>query len=569
MRIPRHLCLVLGLLSLAVVTVSAEWSGDPYSNLPIADRTSEQVVPHVVSTSDGGCYVGWYDLSFGQYSICLQRLDANGYEQWPHNGILVSAHAQLSSVTDWGLTVDAQDNAVLVVSDARDGEDLDPHAYCIDPNGAFVWGADGVTLSSNADYEPAPVVTLAGDGDLVFAWGRYPDAGGSTIQMQRLSPAGVPRFPAGGIAVVSGGSEAPGFPRLAPAESGSVIMIWVRNTAYMGTKHLRAQKFSTAGAGVWPVVVNVYDAASVPNGYGPDIHPDGAGGALCMWHAAPGSIFNTYVQHLASSGTEVFPHNGITVSTNASRNHLDGALSFRPATGEFFVFWNERNAAQSQWGIYGQKFLSDGTRAWGAEGIAFVPVDNVNKHTQRSAPYADGAIAFFIMQEGGVDRVRGFRVDGAGNFVWPGSFVDLATYPSGKSRLPITQNAGGMVVLIWQDSRADFSDVYGQNIYPDGTLGVGGDAVAEREMGRHLVPNEPNPFAGTTRLALGAAARGVSVRVLDASGRRVRTLVADGVGTVLWDGTDDRGARLPGGVYFYGLAGPDRGNALRRAVLVR
>lgn len=569
MRSPRQSCLLLSLLTMICAAASAQWSGDPYVNLAIADRTSEQVVPHVAATSDGGCYVGWYDLSFGRYSICLQRLDANGYEMWPHNGILVSGHPQLSSVTDWDLIADADDHAVLVVSDARGGDDLDPHAYRIGPDGDFVWGADGITLSSNADYEPAPIVTQASDGDLVFAWGRYPDAGGATIQMQRISPAGVVRFAMGGIGVVSGGSEMPGFASMVPAESGSVIMLWVRNIAYMGTKHLRAQKFSTAGAGVWPAVVNVYDAASVPNGYGPDIQADGAGGALCLWHSAPGTIFNTYVQHLTSSGTELFAHNGIAVSTNASRNHLDGALSFRPATGEFFVFWNERNSAQSQWGIYGQKFLSDGTRAWGAEGIAFVPVNTVYKNTQRSAPYDDGAIAFFIVEEGGVDRVRGFRVDGSGNFLWPGSFIDLSTYPSGKSRLPITQTAAGTVVLVWQDDRADFSDLYGQNIHPDGSLGGGADAVAEGGASLRLMPNEPNPFTDVTRLALGSNARGASLRVLDASGRHVRTLTADGVGTVLWDGTDDRGVPLPGGIYFYGTTGPDHGSALRRAVLVR
>jgi hypothetical protein len=175
-------------------------------------------------------------------------------------------------------------------------------------------------------------------------------------------------------------------------------------------------------------------------------------------------------------------------------------------------------------------------------------------------------MVFFISND---TDVLGFRVDNAGGSVWPGWPIGVATYPSGKSRLPIVQDAAGTVTLIWQDDRADFSDVYGQNVHPDGTLGVGSDAVAERDPDLRLVPNQPNPFSGVTRLALGAGASGVSIRVLDASGRRVRTLTADGAGTVLWDGTDDRGARLPGGVYFYGPAGLRDGDALRRAVLVR
>jgi hypothetical protein len=83
-----------------------------------------------------------------------------------------------------------------------------------------------------------------------------------------------------------------------------------------------------------------------------------------------------------------------------------------------------------------------------------------------------------------------------------------------------------------------------------------------------LVPNQPNPFSGVTRLELGGGAPGVAVRVMDASRRRVRSLIADGAGTIRWDGTDDSGARLPGGVCFYGLIGASDAGGMQRAVLV-
>jgi len=41
----------------------------------------------------------------------------------------------------------------------------------------------------------------------------------------------------------------------------------------------------------------------------------------------------------------------VLVSTDTTRHHIDPATAFDPATGEFFVFWNERNSFQSQWGI--------------------------------------------------------------------------------------------------------------------------------------------------------------------------------------------------------------------------
>ena len=67
----------------------------------------------------------------------------------------------------------------------------------------------------------------------------------------------------------------------------------------------------------------------------------------------------------------------------------------------------------------------------------------------------------------------------------------------------------------------------------------------------------PNPIRGDARLAFATASDGpVSIEIFDLSGRRVRHLL-DGTPTpaglhaVAFDGRDDRGARLGGGVYFY------------------
>jgi len=73
---------------------------------------------------------------------------------------------------------------------------------------------------------------------------------------------------------------------------------------------------------------------------------------------------------------------------------------------------------------------------------------------------------------------------------------------------------------------------------------------------------EPNPFAGRTRLSvrLARAAR-VSVELYDAAGRPVRSLATGSLepGTYhwTWDGTDDAGNRLAGGIYFTRLAADD------------
>ena len=91
--------LALSFVAVLASQASAQWSSDPTRNLAIANRSGDQVTPKVAVRSDGGCYVVWFDGASGNYDVYMQNLDPNGYELWPHNGILISNHHQASSPT--------------------------------------------------------------------------------------------------------------------------------------------------------------------------------------------------------------------------------------------------------------------------------------------------------------------------------------------------------------------------------------------------------------------------------------------------------------------------------------
>jgi hypothetical protein len=84
----------------------------------------------------------------------------------------------------------------------------------------------------------------------------------------------------------------------------------------------------------------------------------------------------------------------------------------------------------------------------------------------------------------------------------------------------------------------------------------------------------PNPFTQTTSIAYSVPATGerALLQVYDPSGRLVRTLVdgreAPGAHVAAWDGADERGERLPSGIYYYQLStGAEQ--ATRRMILLR
>jgi hypothetical protein len=73
----------------------------------------------------------------------------------------------------------------------------------------------------------------------------------------------------------------------------------------------------------------------------------------------------------------------------------------------------------------------------------------------------------------------------------------------------------------------------------------------------HLtVPNASGPLEALAKAGI-SAVNWVDLRVFDVLGRHVTTLVSGlrsaGVHAVQWDGTNERGERMPSGVYFYRL----------------
>ena len=82
----------------------------------------------------------------------------------------------------------------------------------------------------------------------------------------------------------------------------------------------------------------------------------------------------------------------------------------------------------------------------------------------------------------------------------------------------------------------------------------------------------PSPFSGSTTLAYRLPAAGaVRLAIVDAAGRRVRSLVdgtvAGGIQTAAWNGLDDAGRRAPAGLYFAVLDSP-AGRTVTRLVKI-
>jgi len=112
--------------------------------------------------------------------------------------------------------------------------------------------------------------------------------------------------------------------------------------------------------------------------------------------------------------------------------------------------------------------------------------------------------------------------------------------------------------------------------YPCVNLDVNGDEGQTHTSGpaNFLFASRPNPFhnTATIRFAMASAGR-VDIGIYDVSGRLVRNVVSGtmdaGENSVVWDGTDNTGARVGGGVYWMQMSTHDGFTSGKKMVVLR
>ncbi len=460
----KTICLALAVACPALSTTPsahAQWSDDPTVNLAIADRSGEQVQTKIAPTVDGGAYVSWFDNATGGYDVYLQRLDADGIEQWAHNGVLV-ADRSFSSTQDYGLSIDATGNALLAFRDTRTGS-TQITAALVTPDGVLAWGTPGVQLTTGGAFVAAPKITGTTDGHIVVAW-----TNNSDTRLQKLDATGAPQWTPG-VTISDTGGGSFSASDLHESNNGSVIVSMV--LGFGG--RLYAQRVSATGSFVWDSSpINIFNNGNLQFGNFPTFVTDGSGGAVFAWYTS--SPLQCSVQHILADGTEQFPHNGVVTSTLNSQFRTGPGVAYNPTTAEVFVSWIETNTLQSRHGVYAQKVSSDGTRQWTDTGRVIVPVGDREQTQARTLAFNDGAMVFWVeTQSFGNQRVRATRLDSAGNNAWPEGIIDPSSILASKSRLAASLSANNEALLAWRDGRNDAGDIYGQNLHGDGSMGTG------------------------------------------------------------------------------------------------
>jgi hypothetical protein len=457
----------------------AQWSDDPAANLVIADRDNEQVQAKLAATADGGFYVSWFDNAAGGYDVYLQRLDAAGSEQWPHNGIEI-ADRDFSSTEDYGLDIDADGNALLAFR-YESGGTPQVLAQKVAPDGTPLWGTPGVLVSADPAGTHAPKISAAGDGTVLVAW----TSDDGSVVVQKLDGDGNSVWALGGVPIV----PSTGFFFLADLHGdadGNAIVSWV---PYIGTSHeLWTQKLAAFdGANLWgddPVEVFDGSGGALQFGNFPPFIEDGEGGAVFVWYTV-GASGQVRVQHILSDGSAASAQNGVLASTDSGQHHFEPSGAYDPASGDIYAAWRETDLlTQSDIGVYAQRIDASGTRQWGDGGKVLVPLSTLDQTNIEALPAEGGGVLVAWASDDAPNAmpIHVARLDPDGDYVWPTETVELSTEPNDIGRLTGAMSTSGYATFAWTANASSFAgDIHAQNVNMDGSLGNGVDDTIFRD----------------------------------------------------------------------------------------
>jgi len=299
---------------------------------------------------------------------------------------------------------------------------------------------------------------------------------------------------------------------------GGVVAAWIQDG------DVYTQKVSDAGTALWaasgiPVCAVPLDQSQAV------VADDFSGGAYVAWSDARYIERSIYLQHLDQSGTpQIFGDNGFPITSQVG-DEAHTTLYSDPA-GHLIIAWHGAG------GNYAQGFN---------ESLVAVAISSF------SARAHDGGVVLDAVLNSNLD-VRGVQVYRA---TGEESFRLLAGTP-----------APGTAQFRYEDRDVQAGTRYRYQLVvsdDDGEFSSPIASLTTPALVTELRQNQPNPFNPQTSIAftLNQAAR-TTLNIYAADGRHVRTLLdesrAAGVHRVTWNGTDDAGAPVSSGVYFYRLS---------------
>jgi hypothetical protein len=323
--------------------------------------TSDQFGPFITSLANGGFVVVWTSdgQDGSQWGVYGQRFDSNGNK--------VGSEFQVNTWTtsgQGGPSITSLSNGGYVVvwgSAGQDGSSDGVYGQRFDSNGNKV-GSEFQVNTWTAGWQGTSFVTSLSDGGFVVVWeSTGQDGSGFGLYGQRFDSNGNKVGSEFRVNTWTTGDQ--DIPSVTSFYNGGFVVVWHSYGQDGSGFGIYGQRFDSDGSKVGSEFqVNTwttYDQAE------PSITSLSNGGFVVVWGSGgqDGSGFGVYGQRFDSNGNKVgseFQVNTWTANDQRPSRRYRSVTSLRD--GGFVVVWQSNGQDGSGWGVYGQRFDSNGNK---------------------------------------------------------------------------------------------------------------------------------------------------------------------------------------------------------------
>lgn len=565
---------------------SAVWAAN---GVVVCNASSFQQVPCIVAGAAGSVITAWSDQRNGNLDVFAQSLaSGNGASQWVANGISVAATPETQS-GPLGCS-DESGGAILMWTDSRLAPSSgDVYGQRLSSAGASLWVPNGWPIVTVGGDQALWFVRADGAGGAValFSDNRLPGSG-TDLFATRVNGSGGAPWGATGVAVTTAPNNQT-TPAFDVQPDGGVVVAWRDERGGAGVAETYAQKVDRWGyLGAEPVIASVTDVAN-----------DQGGRVKVSWYASPLDVdpdFENVRQYLifrsVPAGIAEQARREGRITTDAARIGAGGpdGMLLSADFGTSSYFW-EYVGTQAAFHIGAYSFVasttadsvagsnprtafmvqardSAGTKWWYSNPDSGYSVDDLAPAAP--APFSgqyQGAITRLHWGRNGEPDLDGYRLyRGASPGFVPGPANRIATVADTGYVDPAGQPQVYKLTAV--DVHGNESPV--ATLIPSGTLDAPGTAPSGLSIAAAPNPARRGEHA-VLRFTIPRPGR-VALAVFDQQGRRVRSLAAGsrdaGEHVVRWDGRDEAGRHVPGGVFFARLEHEQR-SIVGRIVRIR